>query len=189
MALIQDTVTYLEMTQRPTRPPAPAPLGRSALMRVDECPLAFYRYLYQQVGDPWLWYERRKIDDAALATLIHRETTEIFVFYVGGAPAGFFELDRSQTGEVELAYFGLVPQFIGRGWGRFLLDAAVDQAWSGETRRVWVHTCTLDHPRALGAYQRAGFRVYDRREITIEDPRDDHTLARNLHHPRLPDPA
>jgi ribosomal protein S18 acetylase RimI-like enzyme len=189
MAVVEDVVTYLEMRQRPTRAPAPAPLGRSALMRVDACPVAFYRYLYAQVGEPWLWYERRRLDDAALAAIIGRETTEIFVLYIGGAPGGYFELDRSVPGETELAYFGLVREFIGRGWGRFLLDAAVDAAWTGEVRRVWVHTCTLDHPRAIGAYQRAGFQVYDRRPDRFPDPREAGYLPRTLKHPRLPDLA
>jgi GNAT superfamily N-acetyltransferase len=187
MALLDDIVTYLEMTGRPARAPAPAPRGRSALMRVEACPVTFYRYLYKEVGEPWLWHERRRIDDDALAAILCRPTTEIFVLYVGGAPAGYFELDRGDAGACELAYFGLVPQLIGRGWGRFLLDAAVDAAWAGETRRVWVHTCTFDHPRALGAYQRAGFRVYDRQPVQFEDPRKEGILPRSLTHPRLPD--
>jgi ribosomal protein S18 acetylase RimI-like enzyme len=186
MALIDDVVTYLEMTRRPARPPAPAPRGRSALMRVENCPVSFYRYLYGEVGEPWLWHERRRLDDAALAAILHRPTTELFVLYVGGAPAGYFELDRSVADVCELAYFGLAPSFIGRGWGRFLLDAAVDAAWAGEPRRVWVHTCTFDHPRAIGAYQKAGFMVYDRRPVRFEDPRRDGTLPTTLTHPRLP---
>jgi GNAT superfamily N-acetyltransferase len=79
-----------------------------------------------------------------------------------------------------------VTPLVGRGWGRFLLDAAVDAAWSGETRRIWVHTCTFDHPRALGAYQKAGFRVYDRRPVRFEDPRKEGLLPAGLTHPRLP---
>lgn len=186
MALLDDIVTYLEMTERTARSPAPAPRGRSALMRVEECPVPFYRYLYKEVGEAWLWYERRRLDDAALAALIHRPTTDIFVLYVGGAPGGYFELDRAVEGACELAYFGLVTPLVGRGWGRFLLDAAVDAAWGGETRRIWVHTCTFDHPRALGAYQKAGFRVYDRRPVRFEDPRKEGLLPASLAHPRLP---
>jgi GNAT superfamily N-acetyltransferase len=188
VASLEDIVTYLEMTGRPARSPAPAPRGRSALMRVEACPVSFYRYLYKEVGEAWLWYERRRLDDDALAAIIHRPTTEIFVLYVGGAPAGYFELDRAVTGECELAYFGLAAPFIGRGWGRFQLDAAVEAAWTGETSRVWVHTCTYDHPRALGAYQKAGFRVYDRRPVRFEDPRPEGILPRGLTHPRLAEP-
>jgi ribosomal protein S18 acetylase RimI-like enzyme len=188
VAFLEDIVTYLEMTGRPARSPAPAPRGRSALMRVEACPVSFYRYLYKEVGEAWLWYERRRLDDDALAAIIHRPTTEIFVLYVGGAPAGYFELDRAVPGECELAYFGLAAPFIGLGWGRFLLDAADEAAWTGETSRVWVHTCTYDHPRALGAYQKAGFRVYDRRPVRFEDPRTEGILPRGLTHPRLAEP-
>lgn len=186
MALVEDVVTYLEMTERPARTPAPPPRGPSALMRVEKCPVSYYRYLYKEVGEPWLWYERRRLDDAALAAILHRPETELFVLYIGGAPGGYFELDRTVEHECELSYFGLVPHVIGRGWGRFLLDAAIDAAWNGTTRRVWVHTCTFDHPRALGAYQKAGFRVFDRRPIRFEDPRTDGTLPRSLVHPLLP---
>jgi GNAT superfamily N-acetyltransferase len=185
--LIDDIVTYLEMREKPARTPASAPLGRPhALLRVEDCPASFYRYLYKEVGEKWVWHERRRLDDAALEALIRRPGVEISVLYVGGVPAGYFELDRSKPSEVELSYFGLVPSFIGRGWGRYFLDTAVDAAWHGETRRFWVHTCIFDHPRAIAAYQRAGFRVYDRKNATFRDPRLDGILPRTLSHPRLP---
>jgi ribosomal protein S18 acetylase RimI-like enzyme len=155
-------------------------------MRAERCPLSFYRYLYVTVGEPWLWYLRRLWSDERLRAHLDRDETEIFVLYVGGVPAGFFELDRSASGEVELVYFGLVPDFIGRRLGGYFLDAAIDIAWLGATRRVWVHTSTFDHPRALGLYQRAGFRVYERRPATFEDPRLTGALPRGLAHPKLP---
>jgi len=108
------------------------------------------------------------------------------VLHVGGVPAGYYELERGAAGDTELAYFGLVPEFIGRGLGFWFLQAAVDNAWLGATRRLWVHTSTYDHPRALGFYQRAGFRVYERREVTFDDPRASGVLPRQLQHPLLP---
>lgn len=186
MALLDDVITYLEMHERPRVPRVPAPLGKLALMRAESCTVSFYRYLYETVGTPWLWYERRLIDDAALAAEIEKPTTEIFVLYVGGVPAGYFELDAAPPRKSELRYFGLIPQFIGRGLGPFLLQAAIDRAWSRPIGRLWVHTRSFDHPKALGHYQRAGFAVYARQQLRFEDPRTRGILPRTLTHPRLP---
>src|SRR5215469_18185247 len=93
MTSIEDTVTYLEMFERPVPRPLPAPLGKLALMRAEECTVSFYRYLYETVGTPWVWFERRQLSDATLAAEIAKPTTKIFVLYVGGVPAGYFELD------------------------------------------------------------------------------------------------
>jgi len=186
MALLDDVITYLEMHIKPTAPPVPAPFGKLALMRAENITVSFYRYLYETVGTPWLWYERRLLDDATLAAQIAKPTTEIFVLHVGGVPAGYFELDAAAANETELCYFGLIPEFIGRRLGPFLLRAAIDQAWLRPISRLWVHTRTFDHPRALGNYQRAGFVVYDRRPLRFEDPRIRGILPRSLKHPRLP---
>ena len=187
MAMLDDVITYLEMHERPTMPRLPAPAGiKLALMRTEAPTVSFYRYLYETVGTPWLWYERRLMDDAALAAQIQKPTTEIFVLYVGGIPAGYFELDAASASETELCYFGLIPEFIGRGFGPFMLQAAIDRAWERPLGRLWVHTRTFDHPKALGHYQRAGFTVYARRELRFEDPRLLGYLPRSLKHPRLP---
>lgn len=183
---LSDIVTYLEMTARPVRPPVPAPAGKLALMRAERCTTAFYRFLYDTVGGPWLWFERRLWSDERLAAWIERPEVEILVLHVGGVPAGFYELDHGAASEVELAYFGLMPEFIGRGYGAYLLRAAVDGAWQRNPRRLWVHTCTFDHPRALGAYQRAGFVVYRREPIIFDDPRLSGALPRDHDHPKLP---
>jgi ribosomal protein S18 acetylase RimI-like enzyme len=186
MALLDDVITYLEMHVKPTAPPVPALFGKLALMRAEDLTVSFYRYLYETVGTPWLWYERRLLDDTTLATQITKPTTEVFVLYVGGVPAGYFELDGAAASETELCYFGLIPEFIGRGLGPFLLRAAIDQAWLRPISRLWVHTRSFDHPRALGNYQRAGFVVYARRKLRFEDPRTRGILPRSLKHPRLP---
>jgi len=87
-------------------------------------------------------------------------------------PAGFFELDTAAPRQTKLCYFGLVPDFIGRRLGPYLLQAAIDQAWSRPIDRFWLHTSTFDHPKALSVYQQAGFVVYDRRRASFHDPRD-----------------
>jgi len=186
VTVLEDTITYLEMLTRPAGRWVPAPLGKLALMRAEACTVSFYRYLYDTVGAPWLWFERLLIDDAALAAQIHKETIEIFVLYVHGVPAGFFELDIGAPRETKLCYFGLVPDFIGRRLGPYLLQAAIDRAWSRPIERFWLHTSTFDHPKALGVYQRAGFVVYARRAVSFEDPRERGILPRTLAHRLLP---
>jgi len=186
MALLDDVITYLEMRGAPKTPHSPAPLARLALMQVENCTVSFYRYLYETVGTPWLWYQRRMMTDAALAAELAKPTTEIFVLYVGGLPAGYFELDAAAPQETELCYFGLIPEFIGRGLGPFLLRSAIDRGWSRPIGRLWVHTRRFDHPKALGHYQRAGFAVYARQKLRFEDPRTRGILPRTLTHPLLP---
>jgi GNAT superfamily N-acetyltransferase len=177
MARLRTVVTYLEMTAPPAAVRRQAsPRMRTAFMRAGEIPLHFYRYLQKEVGEPYLWWMRRALDDAALAAILHDPRVEIFVLYADGAPAGFGEIDRRRSGEAEIAYFGLVPERVGQGLGRLLMDAVLDAAWHPSEppapARVWLHTCNLDHPNAIGFYQRAGFVPYRREEDIIEDPRD-----------------
>ena len=156
------TVTYLEMTSPEQRAAAPGRAEPTTILRAERPALSFYRYLYDTIGTDWSWYARRRLSDKALAAIIHDDRVEVFVLYVRGVPAGYVELDRRVEGEVEIAYFGLMPEYIGRGLGPFLLDWALVRAWSLRPRRVWLHTCSLDHPKALAVYRRAGFVVYDR---------------------------
>ena len=186
MSTLEDVITYLEMRYRPPRRPIPAPLEKLALMRAEDCTVSFYRYLYDTVGAPWLWFERRLLDDAALARQIAKPTTEIFVLYVRGVPAGYFELDTAAPRETKLCYFGLVPEFIGRRLGPYLLQAAIDQAWTRPIDRFWLHTSTFDHPKALSTYQQAGFVAYARRPISFEDPRTHGILPKTHSHRFLP---
>ena len=166
------TITYLEMTERPARPPAVLPGGvYAALLRAREPSNRFYRFLYDTVGEPWLWYERRAMDDETLAAVIQDEKVEIYVLYVEGQPAGYAELDRRAEPDIELAYFGLLPDFIGRGLGAYLLTSALEIAWNTEPARVWVHTNTLDHAGALPLYQKCGFKPYKQERKVIPDPR------------------
>lgn len=186
-ARLSDVVTYLEMLAKPARQPAPVPAAKLALMRAERCTTSFYRYLYNTVGEPWLWFERRLWSDEALANYLKRAEIEIYVLYAWGVPAGYFELERALSGDTELAYFGLAPDFIGRGFGAWFMNTAIDTAWMGNSRRVWVHTCTFDHPRALGLYQKCGFRVYERRPVQFDDPRLSGALPLSLKHPGLPE--
>ena len=182
MTVLEDVVTYLEMLERPVGRRVMAPLDKLALMRAENCTISFYRYIYDTVGRPWLWFERRLLDDAALSALLAKPRIEVFVIYVRGVPAGFFELDTAQPRETKLCYFGLIPDFIGRRLGPWLLQAAIDQAWTRPLDRLWLHTSTFDHPKALSVYQQAGFVVYDRRRVSFDDPRDSWMLPKSNPH-------
>jgi GNAT superfamily N-acetyltransferase len=169
---LENVITYLEMTERPLlKMPAVAGDRKIALMRAKTPPVAFYRYLYNTVGQPWLWWERRVMDDDSLQEIIHDPLVEIYVLYVDGSPAGYAELDRRTATEIELAYFGLMPDFIGQRLGPYLLSSAVDIAWSHSPRRVHLQTNTLDHPKALSVYQRCGFKPYNQERKVFDDPR------------------
>lgn len=162
------TVTYLEMKSPDQRSTAPGWTEPVTILRAERPTISFYRYLYDTVGADWHWYERRRLSDDALAAIVHDDAVEVCVLYVRGVPAGYAELDRRVEGEVEIAYFGLIPDYVGRGLGPRLLGWALERAWSYGPRRVWLHTCSLDHPRALAVYRRAGFEVYDQEVLTVE---------------------
>jgi GNAT superfamily N-acetyltransferase len=129
------------------------------------------------------------LSDAELERILHDPLVEIYVLYVDGVPAGYAELDRRKPDDVELAYFGLIPQFIGRKLGPFLLNWAVDTAWFHKPKRLWVNTNNLDHPKALQIYQKAGFAPYRQETKTIPNPRL--TIVRPIETaaPRQPDHA
>ena len=163
-------VTCLEMTAPPPRTARRAPRPDLEIRRARSPTVSFYRYLYAAVGEPWTWTVRRCLSDAELAAILGDPRVEVNVLWVGGVPAGYAELDRRAPPDIELAYFGLIPEFIGQGMGGYLLDWAIHHAWRMRPRRLWVHTCDLDHPAALGFYQRFGIRIYDRRMSTQELP-------------------
>jgi GNAT superfamily N-acetyltransferase len=165
---LQTLVTYLEMTAPPADAAPPVP-GGIEVRRALQPTIGFYRYLYDTIGAEWTWYERKRLSDADLAAVIGDPKVEVNVLWVGGVPAGLAELDRRDPPDIELAYFGVLPEFISQGLGRFLLDWAIRHAWRQRPARFWVHTCDLDHPRALPLYQKAGFRIYDR-QMTVANP-------------------
>ena len=166
---VETVVTYLEMTEPPTGAPRQAPCAGLEVRHARRPTVSFYRYLYDTVGGPWHWTERRILDDAALAAIIADPLVEVNVLWVDGVPAGYAELDRRTNGEIELAYFGLIPDFTGRGLGRFFLAEAIHIAWARDIRRLTVQTCTQDHPAALPLYQKLGFTPYAQEQDTLEE--------------------
>jgi GNAT superfamily N-acetyltransferase len=163
-------VTTLEMRERPRpRPLPPSPLR---LVRWDRPSPDKYRTLFRRVGAPWLWFSRLAMTDAALLEIVHHPAVCVFAALDRqGIEVGMVELDRRDPGGCALAYFGLVPELVGQGNGRWLMAHALGLAWQGGTTLLRVNTCTLDHPRALGFYQASGFVPVQRTIETFDDPR------------------
>ena len=163
-------VTSLEMRERPRLRPLPASPLR--LVRWQEPNASAYRTLFRRVGTPWLWFSRLLLDDAALLAIIRDPGVEVSaVVDRAGVEIGLLELDFRIAGECEIGFFGLVPELAGKGHGRWLMAQALAIGWSRPIARMWVHTCTLDHPSALGFYRAQGFRPFARAVETFADPR------------------
>ncbi len=157
---------YLEMTS-PTTELAIADLPNGMeLIRLEKPSLSFYQYLYKEVGKGFSWYNRLLLFDDELKEIINSEKVEIHVLYDHGVPVGFAELDLRKDDEVELSYFGILPEFRGRGLGRQFLQKILQIAWHHKPNRVWLHTCELDHKSAMKRYIEAGFLKYDERMET-----------------------
>jgi GNAT superfamily N-acetyltransferase len=167
MEIVDVTVYYLEMFARPRRF-VPAPRTGLTVDQVKSPPVAYYRSLYDAVGKEFHWLSRRKMSDEALAAILDDIRNELHVLHVDGTPAGFAELDRRQPDEIELVQFGLIRDFIGQGLGKWFLQWTIDKAWSYGPRRFWLHTCSLDHSRALPNYTKAGFVLYQQESIRRE---------------------
>jgi GNAT superfamily N-acetyltransferase len=171
-------VTHLEMTARPRpRPLAPSPLR---LVHWPKPDLAKYRALFSRVGTPWLWFSRAVMPDSAVTKIIGDQAVEVFaVTDTNGIEVGILELDFRSLPDCEIGYFGLVPELNGKGHGRWLMGEALSRAWRKDVTRVWVHTCTLDHPSALNFYRAQGFVAFKREIEIFPDPRLTGQLPRN----------
>jgi ribosomal protein S18 acetylase RimI-like enzyme len=177
MPKLKVTTWYLEMTARSQLRPARPPRVPVDVVRAEVPNPEFARFLYQAVGGPWYWTDRLGWTRERWLAHLDRPEVETWVALAGGTPAGYAELEEQPGGQVEIAYFGLLPQFTGQGIGGHLLTEAVARAWDREAAhpdrratRVWVHTCSLDGPHALANYQARGFRVYDTRTALEELP-------------------
>jgi len=161
-------VTHLEMFERPTLSTTDTALVLSSWPNpaVDD-----YRALFRKVGEPWLWISRLLIDQHDLKAILDDPANEISIIREDDEPVGFIELDFSDPGECEIAFFGLIPEKNGKGHGLWMMNQALEMAWREGIKRVWLHTCTQDSPRALPFYQRCGFRIFKQQTDMMQDPR------------------
>jgi len=155
--------TYLEMRSRDQLRPKRAD-ARFQVREKRNRDWRFNRDLYFRVGEQWDWIDKRSWTDEQWKEYAAAAELCTFAGYYDDMLAGYYELRRDADGGVEIAYFGLLPEFIGRGLGGVLLTSAIEEAWArgGEIvpTRVWVHTCNRDHPQALANYQARGMIVY-----------------------------
>ncbi len=174
MKSVDVTVYYLEMTAPGQLRPKAGELTNVAI-RQAEIPLPeLGRFLYSAVGADWYWLERLSWTYQNWLNWLQQPGVETWVAYWRGTPAGYYELAPRPAGHIDIAYFGLLPRFIGQGLGGRLLTHAVRRAWQQQPNRVTLNTCSLDHPGALANYQARGFRVYhediERRTLPDRSP-------------------
>jgi len=163
-------VTTLEMRKRP--PLRPIPTSRLRLAGWSRPAPEKYRALFRRIGAPWLWFSRLAMEDSALAGIIHDPDVSIFAAVdPAGVEVGMLELDFREPRQCGISYFGLIPELAGQGHGRWLMAEALARAWRNGIDRVWVNTCTFDHPSALGFYRASGFTAVARTIETFPDPR------------------
>ena len=170
-------ITALEMTA-PPKQSLPVPVNvHTAILSAPKIPVAFYRFLYRQVGSRWHWVDRLRMDDETLAATLNDKRNSVTVLYVNGAPAGFFELLQVDEETIELSHFGLFERALGLGIGKWFLLQTLYAAWALGPRRVTVTTNNLDHPRALQLYQMFGFSPVGTRDAEIVPLSDAELLA------------
>ncbi len=152
--------TYLQMTSPEELQPAQVTDDRVRIEEVHNCPPHFFRYLYSEVGRAYHWIDRLGWTDEEILAYLADANVRLWVMYYAGAPAGYFELKRYEDGSTEIAYFGLMQEYLGRGLGKHLLTETVRRAWEADPTRVWLHTCTLDDPAAMPNYRKRGFQPF-----------------------------
>jgi GNAT superfamily N-acetyltransferase len=168
MNTIHVTRSYLHLTSRDAL--RAVPLAENfRIEHAHPCPIPFFRYLYAEVGRDYRWRDRLAWTDEQCAAHLANPAVSIWVLYGHGAPGGYFELNKQSDGSIEIAYFGLMRDYIGRGLGKQMLSVAAERAWCLGASRVWLHTCTLDYAAALPNYLARGFLKF--REEEYEIPR------------------
>ena len=165
---IEVTRTYLEMRNPAELQPAQCDDPRIRIEQIHDCPASLFRYLYVEVGCNYHWIDRLPWTDADIVAHISQAEISLWLMTDDGVTAGYFELRRCEDGSVEVAYFGLLPGFIGRGLGKYLLTRAVEQAWAAGANRVWLHSCTLDDKAAMPNYLKRGFRPFKTEKYSVE---------------------
>jgi GNAT superfamily N-acetyltransferase len=166
MDTILVTRSYLQLPSRMALRGVPLAENFS-IEHAHPCPIPFFRYLYTEVGRDYRWRDRLSWTDEQCAAHLANPGVSIWVLYGHGAPGGYFELNAQHDGSIEIAYFGLMRAYIGRGLGKQLLTAAAERAWSLGASRVWLHTCTLDYEAALPNYLARGFEKVREEEYEI----------------------
>lgn len=161
------SVTLFEMRENPHLQ-FPPPSEPFALLHAEEPPLHFYRYLYETIGRYRAWTERRRLSDGVLEEILRHPEIDLYILYARGTPAGLAELDFREQTEARVAYFGIDPDFVGRGFGKYLLVQAITMAWEKPIERLTIRASELDPPQTMPLFQKCGFEPFAQEAI----PRD-----------------
>jgi GNAT superfamily N-acetyltransferase len=166
------TTTYLELRSPAALRPSTRIPRDLILIRAGKPSPELNRFLYTAVGGDYYWNDRLGWTWSQWMEWLSRPEVETWVAYQSGTPAGYFEMEAQDGGNVEIVYFGLLPAFIGQGLGGYLLTQAVHRAFSmrPEVKRVWVHTCTLDHGSAVAGYRARGFAIFKEEDTEMAIP-------------------
>lgn len=175
---LANVVTYLEMRTPPPDVVTPT-TSEFAVRRVSQPDLEWYRRLFRAIGENWLWFSRLRLSDNELRAILHDPAIDIYVLSHTGADCGLLEFDRRHMPDIEIPFFGVTQEVIGKGAGRALLAYCLPLAWEHKPQRVWLHTCTSDHPAALAFYLKFGFVPYKRAIEISDDPRVTGEMSRN----------
>jgi ribosomal protein S18 acetylase RimI-like enzyme len=165
---LQITRTYLEMRAPSELRAAQSDDPSIRLEQQQNCPIDLFRFLYREVGRNYFWIDRLPWTDEEIEKYLQQPEVSLWLMTYNDDIAGYFELKKEADGSTEVAYFGLMPNFIGRGLGKHLLTCAVEQAWADGAKRVWLHTCTDDDPAALPNYLKRGFKPFRTEKYLVE---------------------
>jgi GNAT superfamily N-acetyltransferase len=166
--MVELLVTYMAMTAPPAGTPLPVPVAHASIRR-EALAADDYRALYRAIGDAVQWDQRLRMPASELEALLNDPATHLHVLRLHGEAIGLCEFERVGAPAVELVNFGLVPAAQGRRLGPWLLDHALRAVWAIGPERIWLHTDTNDHPKAVATYERAGFRPYRQSLETFPD--------------------
>ena len=173
MTAIDVTRTYLQLNAITEL--RRVPLDRRArLEHVVHYSVGYLLFLYSEVGRRYHWRDRLVWTDEQWHARMGQDGVELWALYADGSPAGYFELERHEDGSVEIVYFGLLPEFVGRGLGKQMLSGAAERGWAMGANRVWLHTCTLDNPAALPNYLKRGFTPFKTETYQVQGAHASH---------------
>lgn len=175
---IATIVTSLEMLKVPALNEI-QPQKSWHLEQIQYPDIDWYLTLYRRVGENWLWFSRLLMEKTKVQTIISHPDVEIYTLQAEGEESGLLELDFREHNTCELAFLGIVPELFGVGAGRYLLNHAIKMAWNKGIERVWVHTCTLDHPNSVEFYMKSGFKPFRRQVEVLDDPRFNGVISKS----------
>ncbi len=152
---LANVVTYLEMRAPGSHPGSET--SPFSIRQVQEPSLDWYRRMFRAIGEPWLWFSRLRMSDEELRAVLWEQAVDVFALASEGVDQGLLEFDRRKFPDIEVAFFGVTTELIGKGAGRALLAHGLQLEWQHRPERIWLHTCTSDHPAALSFYRKFGF--------------------------------